>query len=308
MDKGMDLARAYYLEYGRPMLEEKFPKHVERIACGFAGEGSDAFGFDDELSRDHDFGPGFCLWLTDEDAEEIAGPLQAAYQKLPGTFHGIAKKTDEGMAIGRTGVIRISDFYAKYTGLPEGPSALDQWMRMPEQYLATATNGEVFHDPLGRFTEIREKLRAFYPEDVRIKKLSADCHKIGQAGQYNYPRLLKRQDHVAAMLALSEFAESAMKAVYLLNERYAPYYKWMWKGLAGLPKLAGAAPLFAQICRNPAREENVQMIEDICIMIREELMRQELTKVKSDFLCDQSFSLTEQIHDPYIASLPLTLG
>ena len=55
-------------------------------------------------------------------------------------------------------------------------------------------------------------------------------------------------------------------------------------------------------------EENVQVIEDICIMIREELMRQELTKVKSDFLCDQSFSLLEEIKDPYIASLPLTLG
>ena len=308
MDKGMDLAKAYYLEYGRPMLEEKFPQHVGRIACGFAGEGSDAFGFDDELSRDHDFGPGFCLWVTDEDAEEIAGSLQGAYQALPETFHGIAKKTDEGMAIGRTGVIRISDFYAKYTGLPEGPSAPDQWMRIPEQYLATATNGEVFDDPLGRFTEIRERLLAFYPEDVRIKKLSADCHKAGQAGQYNYPRLLKRQDHVAAMLALSEFAESAMKAVYLLNRQYAPYYKWMWKGLAGLPKLAKTAPLFAKICGNPVREENVQIIEDLCIMIREELMRQELTRGKSDFLCDQSFSLLEEIKDPYIASLPLTLG
>lgn len=40
---------------------------------------------------------------------------------------------------------------------------------MPEAFLATATNGQVFADPQGHFTAIREKLLRFYPEDVRIK-------------------------------------------------------------------------------------------------------------------------------------------
>ncbi len=88
MGKGMELAKGYYLEFGRPMLEEKFPAYVSRIACGFVGEGSDAFGFDDQLSRDHDFGPGFCLWLADEDMERIgpraAGSLSGAAADLSG--------------------------------------------------------------------------------------------------------------------------------------------------------------------------------------------------------------------------------
>lgn len=308
MDKGMDLARGYYLEFGRPMLEKNFPQYVSRIACGFAGEGSDAFGFDDRLSRDHDFGPGFCLWLTDEDAEKIGPALQEAYQGLPETFQGIGRKTDEGMASGRTGVIRISDFYAKYTGMPQGPSTSRQWLQVPEQFLATATNGCVFADPLGVFMKIRERLLAFYPEDVRIKKLSCNCHKMGQAGQYNYPRLLQRGDFVAAMLALSEFTEAAMKAVYLLNKRYAPYYKWTFRGLAALPKRREIAPLLSRLCKDPCREENVQVIETICIAIKEELMEQKLTKTTSDFLCDQSFSLIAEIKDPAIAGLPLTVG
>ena len=308
MGKGMELAKGYYLEYGEPMLEKKFPEYVSRIACGFAGEGSDAFGFDDQLSRDHDFGPGFCLWLADEDMERIGPALQEAYLALPQTFQGFERKRDEGMALGRTGVMRISDFYAKYTGMAEGPIEQDQWMRIPEQFLATATNGSVFTDPLGEFTRIREKLLEFYPEDVRIKKLSCNCHKMGQAGQYNYPRLLQRGDFVAAMLALSEFTEAAMKAVYLLNRRYTPYYKWTFRGMGNLSKLTNIAPLLSRICKDPCREENVQLIETICIAIREELMEQKLTETTSDFLCDQSFALLKHIEDPHIAGLPLTVG
>lgn len=308
MVKGMDLAREYYMELGKPMLEARFPEYVSNIACGFAGEGSDAFGFDDNLSQDHDYGPGFCLWLTDHDAEKIGRDLQAAYDALPGTFRGMVKKTNAGMAAGRTGVIRISDFYRKYTGLPCGPSELDQWMRIPEEFLATATNGEVFSDPLGKFTKIRESLLAFYPEDVRIKKLSCNCHKMGQAGQYNYPRILRRKDPVAAMMTLSEFTEAAMKAVYLLNRRYAPYYKWTFRGMADLPDLSEIASLLRELCQNPCRETNIELIERICISIRKKLMEQGLTEIKEDFLCDQSFHLIAKIKDPYIAGLPLTVG
>ena len=57
---------------------------------------------------------------------------------------------------------------------------------------------------------------------------------MAQAGQYNYPRLLQRKDKIASQLALDEFIKAAISAVYLLNNKYMPYYKWAAKGMEAL--------------------------------------------------------------------------
>ena len=59
--------RRFYEEHVAGMIRDRFGLYESRIAVGLSGEGSDCFGFDDEISRDHDFGTGVCLWLTDED-------------------------------------------------------------------------------------------------------------------------------------------------------------------------------------------------------------------------------------------------
>ncbi|MBR6290947.1 MAG: hypothetical protein IKR53_05835, partial [Clostridia bacterium] len=67
MMKGLDISRAYFEQHGRPMLEEKFPDLLPLLAAGLVGEGSECSRYDDETSRDHDFEPGFCLFLPGED-------------------------------------------------------------------------------------------------------------------------------------------------------------------------------------------------------------------------------------------------
>ena len=42
--KGLEIAKAYFEEYARPMLEEKFPDWLPFLAAGLTGSGSECFG------------------------------------------------------------------------------------------------------------------------------------------------------------------------------------------------------------------------------------------------------------------------
>ena len=84
---GLKLARAFWTQVGKPMIVAKYPQYAGRIAAGLVGHGSECYGFDDEYSQDHDFGPRFCIWLSDEDYEQIGEQLEADYEALPREFH-----------------------------------------------------------------------------------------------------------------------------------------------------------------------------------------------------------------------------
>ena len=88
--KGLELSRKYYEEFGKPMLKEQFPEIEHLIAVGLVGSGSDCYGYDDDISHDHDFEPGFCLFVPDENIidEKTFFNLERAYSKLPKEFCG----------------------------------------------------------------------------------------------------------------------------------------------------------------------------------------------------------------------------
>ena len=63
--------RRFYDEYVADLIHTKFGQYEDRIAVGIAGEGSDCFGYDDLISRDHDFGTGVCLRAQHVSRAEI---------------------------------------------------------------------------------------------------------------------------------------------------------------------------------------------------------------------------------------------
>lgn len=320
---GMQLAQSYWQTYGKALLANpKFAKYKNRIAAGLVGHGSECYGFDDEISRDHDFGPGFCLWLTDKDYAEIGADLQTAYDALPRKYAGFGSRNETPRAKScesskRVGVFRISEFFENLTGFPTAPSQNEPhlWLSLSESTLAAATNGKIFADPLGEFSKAHRSFKLM-PDDVRISLISRRLGMISQAGQYNFPRMIARKDASAAWLSINEFVRATASLVFLLNNPvtagYLPYYKWQFAALRKLSnrmasrlpevcgKLESVMRLSSAACfggdgsggdgfgeggkgAGIAQKQVTQIIDSICEDIVRELQYQGLSD------CDETF-------------------
>ena len=305
---GLELSRAYYEQYGEPMLRERFPQLMPLLAAGLAGSGSECWGYDDEISRDHDFEPGFILFLPGEDVVDrrTAFALERAYAALPKEFMGVKRAMLAPVGGARHGVLRTADFFREKTGSVDGNLSLMEWLTLPEYLLAEAVNGEIFADGLGEVTAIRDRLR-HRPTDVRLKKLAGQLLLMGQSGQYNYRRCLLHGETGAAQLAVAEFVKSAMAAVFLLNDIYQPYYKWSFRAMRALPRLSITAELLEYLLTTDNEEETASekyaVMEGIAADIIGELQAQGLTQAVCGDLEKRAYSVNDRISDAQIRNL-----
>lgn len=225
---GLKLAKEFYETYGKPMITEKFGKYENWIAVGLAGRGSDCFGYDDEASRDHDWGPDFCLWVTDETWADIGEDLQRAYEALPAEFRG-CRRAPRVNGKNRRGVIRISEFYRGLVGTDRYREI--DWRSVSDTSLAAAVNGRVFRDDEGVFTAFRNQLLQGYPEEIFYLKVAEAAAKYAQTAEYNFSRMLDRGDELSAGLMLWDGIREAMRLQLYLDGKYPPHDKWLHRSL-----------------------------------------------------------------------------
>ncbi|MBQ6358702.1 MAG: DUF4037 domain-containing protein [Clostridia bacterium] len=305
---GLELSRAFYESYGAPLLHEQFPEQEGLVAVGLLGSGSECLGFDDEVSQDHDFEPGFCLLLPGEDVidRRTAFLLERAYAKLPKEFMGFKRSAVAPVGGARHGVLRTADFFTEKVGAPDGILTMDQWLKLPQQALLEATAGEIFRDDLGEVTTIRTALSTM-PEDVRRKRLAGHLLVMAQAGQYNYLRCLKHGEPAAGQLAVNEFVKSCIEVVFLLNKAYAPYYKWSFRALRRLPRLSLTAETLEYLLTTgndqSLAESKYDMIESTASDIIDELQTQGLTKAICGDLEKHAYSVNDGIEDGDVRNL-----
>lgn len=308
---GLELSERFYIEYGIPMLQNEFSHLESVVAIGLMGSGSECFGYDDEISRDHDFEPGFCVFVPDEIDEGDFFQLDKAYRRLPREFMGFKRTVDAPVGGSRHGVFRIGDFFSGKVGAPDGHLQLREWFLVPEQGLAEATNGKIFRDDSGEVSAIRDRL-SYYPEDVRLKKLAGNLLVMGQSGQYNYPRCISRGDTAAAQLAVNEFVKSALNVIFLINKKYCPYYKWVFRALKDLPILSELYPDLEYLISSPNDEEIARkkktIIEKICDEINLELRKEKLTDFSGNETEGHAYSVNNKIKDGNIRNLHILYG
>ena len=308
--KGLELAEKYYRAFGEPMIREAFPEWEGRIAAGLTGSGSECYGYDDETSRDHDFEPGFCLFLPGEEVLDRRTEflLERAYAKLPAEFEGFARQRMGPAGGHRHGVFRREAYFREKLGcLPETMTVYD-WLRLPDWALAEAVNGKLFRDDAGEMTRDREILRNM-PEDVRRKRLAGHLLMMGQSGQYNYRRCLRHGETGAAQLCAGEFVQHTLHAAFLLERKTLPYYKWSFRALRELPEgedLARSLEWLLTTENGPElAEEKTFCMEGIAAGMIGKLQEQGMTRAVCGDLEKHAVSVNDSIGDSEIRNMNL---
>ncbi|SIO10384.1 DUF4037 domain-containing protein [Halodesulfovibrio marinisediminis] len=312
--QGLPLSREFYDEVAAPMLRSELPGYVSQLAIGLVGEGSECFGFDDDFSQDHDWGAGVCIWVPESLAGQVEPLLEPVFARLPSTFKGYPVRMAPDLRNGRVGLFTIEGFYRRFINSGQPLSTWQQWYTVPEHFLAVATNGEVFTDPVGQFSSFRKSLLNFYPDDVMKKKLAARFAVMAQSGQYNLLRMLKRNDTAAALLAVSRFVESTVGAMYLMHGKYMPFYKWAFRGMKELPDGAFIAAklndvLSLNLTQGPDILSNAEAaVETVCVEMMRLLQKKGLSRSNEAWLMAQAEMVQSQIENPQIRNLPTLHG
>ncbi len=252
---GLELARLFYLEAVRPLLDQEFPEL--RHTAALVGAGSDVLGFDSVRSTDHDWGPRLQVFLTDTDAASTAGAVQQMLaSRLPAAFRGYptvfaASGAAEEPASHWVTVAGLRRWLAGMLGFdPSAELRVLDWLATPTQVLAELTAGAVFHDgladcPGSGLATVRARL-TWYPRDVWLHLLACQWQRIEQ--EEAFPgRCAEAGDDLGSAVVTARLVRDLMRLVLLMERRYPPYSKWLGSafartnaGNAMLPALAAA--------------------------------------------------------------------
>jgi hypothetical protein len=253
---GLELARRYYAEVVRPILDRRFGG-LEHSAA-LIGCGSEVLGFDSARSTDHDWGPRCLVFVAARPAdigrtEEIGAALEA---ELPETFLGwptrFADVTKPGWPVRHwVEVAELGSWLDAQLGFdPRLRVGLADWLATPTQVLAEITGGAVFHDGLGdlggpgeggglgrqagrgELGAVRAAL-AWYPDDVWRYVLACQWARIGQ--EEAFPgRCAEAGDELGSAVVAARLVRDLIRLALLMRRRYPPYSKWLGTAFSAL--------------------------------------------------------------------------
>ena len=257
---GLELARLFYLEVVRPLLDRQFPGLLHTAAL--IGPGSEVLGFDSVRSTDHNWGPRLQLFLSDADAasaggavtEELVARLPAAFRGYPTVF---AASGAEGQPASHwVTAAGLRQWLAGALGFdPTADVHLLDWLATPTEVLAELTGGAVFHDgladgPGAGLAAVRATL-AWYPRDVWLYVLASQWQRIAQ--EEAFPgRCAKAGDDLGSAVVTGRLVRDLMRLMLLMERRYPPYSKWLGSAFARTNTGREMVPALAAALSAPA--------------------------------------------------------
>jgi hypothetical protein len=234
--KGLELSERYFFDCGLPLLREHCPDLVGRVAAGLVATGSEVAGFDDEISRDHNWGPRFILFLGADDEAKHGRRVQEMFdRRLPREYLGASiRRTGDQFPSSPASVTTPENSCRGNTGFSAAPGSDTDWLAIPEHRLFEFTAGRIFYEPTPLISPLR-KAFAYFPEMVWRKRLSFIWLQLSHSA--NISRTVARGNRVTSHAFLCWGLECCMRLAFLLNRKYAPFRKWLYHAFRELPRL-----------------------------------------------------------------------
>ncbi len=268
--KGLDVARDFFFSWGQPYLAAEFPQLAGRVAAGRI-LGSDVLGGDDEISRDHDWGPQFDLFLSAGDSAAIGVQLERAMNDAaPNPWNGyrLAGAGDKSVR-----VHCIPEWFRKYLGLSEPPAAPADWPASDhESMLYFLRHAAIWIDGSGEMTEWRSALHE-YPAEVLRRRLAEECFRVWQHGEYNFvQRIARRRDPLAIAVCLGEFVTGVMRIVLLMSGDFTPYWKWLAFEFRKRSEAEAYTSLLDELVSTNTIERQVGLVQRVSALVHSQLV------------------------------------
>jgi hypothetical protein len=237
---GIALSARYFSRAALPLLRAHFPQIAERCAAGLCaggldvGCGSEVYGYDDFLSRDHNWGPRFFLFLSEEDYARHADAVRRMLEaKLSPAFEGLSIAPTTGQATHfHVTTPRRNALLA--LGVDALPRQDEEWLSIPEAKLAEYAAGAIHYDPLDMVGSLKRGFAA-YPPNVLNKRIAGAFFMTHAAG--NALRCALRGEWSACRAYLDMTIASVQRAALLLCGRFPPHVKWRGRAFRELPGL-----------------------------------------------------------------------
>jgi|GEM_PF-859473 len=236
--KGLELSRAFFEKAGRPIIEKVSPGILNSITAGLIGEGSDVYGFDDEISTDHNWGPRFQIFLFEQNPD-----LQESIEKALSNY--LQKKFEDkeikqwppGEGYKPFEVWFWPDFTEKLVGLRRRPIDPVSYARVTESQFFSLLSGTIFWDPNDDLKRAQAQWDHM-PQEVWHWKLHWACMNLYRRD--DILRAFIHKETEMSKILLCRYAEWATRLGYLVAREYSPYRKWLlrvFKTLTGMDKV-----------------------------------------------------------------------
>lgn len=257
---GLQLARSFYLEAVRPVLNATFPDL--QFSAALIGSGSEVLGFDTEMSTDHHWGPRLMLFLAETDYQHHHQHIhETLRQELPTRFYGystnftlpnpadnnvqLLQDVDDGPINHRVEILTIRDFFRNELNfdIEESIEPAD-WLTFPSQKLRSITAGAIYHDGIG-LQATRDRF-SYYPHDVWLYLLASGWNRIGQ-DEHLMGRAGIVDDEIGSAIIGSRLVRDVMRLCFLMEKKYAPYAKWLGTAFNELKCAADLSPTLRRV-------------------------------------------------------------